>query len=71
MLKNDIKVLETIQNTKTECLNINKMINKTIKELDWTNDFDKNTLRKIRDENIKTIQLINQMELTELITIYK
>jgi len=67
MLKTNTKVLETIQNTKIDCLKINKYLNKMLEELEWKEDLEKTTLRKIRDENIKTIQMINQLELTEII----
>jgi len=56
-----------IKQIKKECLTINESLNKQIKELDSKYELEKRELRHIRDNNIRTIQTITELELKEVI----
>lgn len=60
-----------IQNTKSMLLSINQNINDYLNELTDKHvsmyDTDKQVLRKIRDENLETIQLIDKMNYTGVV----
>lgn len=60
-----------IQNTKSMLLSINQNINDYLNELTDKHvsmyDNDKRVLRKIRDENLETIQLIDKMNYTGVV----
>lgn len=66
MMNKEIK--EKVRETELMLTETNNMLNKAIayyKDSMYTED--RNSLRAIRDQNIKTIQLIQKMELVGLI----